>query len=157
MIEKNFVLYKLIDLNNIAVFTEGTSKIDEKLFFVYILNTKTGRILYKTKVSGVNRNLPINLLADDNSFLLAYTSTVTKKTEIKHIELFRKQLEKDFWPILTEKMWEKDRFLEEIDYNSKEDQFYVLEKNYGIDVNVKKMLAFDSLNDLTSKDIMLIT
>ena len=54
-------------------------------------------------------------------------------------------------------MWEKNRFLEEIDYNSKEDQFQVLEKNYGIDVKVKKMLAFDSLNDLTSKDIMLIT
>ena len=45
LIEKNFVLYKLIDLNNIAVSTEGVSQHNEKLFYIYILNTKTGRIL----------------------------------------------------------------------------------------------------------------
>lgn len=48
MIEKSFVLYKLIDLNNLAVLTEATNKTEESVsytHFIYIINLKIGRIL----------------------------------------------------------------------------------------------------------------
>lgn len=72
VVEKNFVLYKLIDLNNIALITEDTEK--EALYHVYVVNTKSGGILFITKIEEINKNKPINLLADDNSFFLTYTS-----------------------------------------------------------------------------------
>lgn len=74
-------------------------------YSIYIINTKSGRILKKIVSKDVSSLHSMNLIADDNSFFFSYVSKRTKKTEIKHIELFRRQLEKDFWQILTENMW----------------------------------------------------
>ena len=55
VIEKDFVLYKLIDLNNIALLTKDPNI---SVFFLYIINLKSGKILQSFSIANVDSRFP---------------------------------------------------------------------------------------------------
>lgn len=151
-IENANVLYKLVDPNNALLITQNGQNV-----FIYVINLKIGKVLSSftsTKISDISQ---LRTLVDDNSFFVSYFNPETLTPELFVIEIFRKRIEHDFFKIIKAEFSSKEKFLPQINYSNVEPEFVVLHKKYGLPVHVKRMKAFDSNVDLTSKNLLLIT
>ena len=72
------------------------------------------------------------------------------------MEVFRSRIEKDYFSIIQNNLWGSNTEMEVIDYDSDKKEFIVLSKLYGLDMNIKHIELFNSINDLTSKNLILI-
>ena len=69
----------------------------------YIINLKYGKVIANYQNNFISKNTKINLLVDDNSFILTYFNSENLQTEIWNIELFRTNVENKFLEIIKRK------------------------------------------------------
>jgi len=122
--EENKVIYKIVDSSNIAVLTKFPSKNpadrDNNIvnLNLYVVNTRSGRLLQQFTQSGVNANHDIAMTYDDNGIFISYFNNQQKFYELWVVEIFEEQIESSFvsminkFALQTQKNREVDYFNE---------------------------------------------
>jgi len=77
------ILYKYIDYNNFGLLTRIGSDL-----VIYIINSKSGKILYNNILKDVDLNKEINLVVDENAVFVSYFSTLNLGYEILAVEMY---------------------------------------------------------------------
>lgn len=80
------VLYKYLNPNLAAVFTEGSDPILKSFFTVYLIDTVTGLVIYSA--SHKRCKSPIKVVHSENWVVYSYYNEKSRRVEISSIELF---------------------------------------------------------------------
>jgi len=101
--EENKVIYKIVDSANVAVLTkfpslesDGSKQKNVVNLNVYVVNTRSGRVLQQFTQGGVNSDHQIALTYDDNGIFISYFNDNQKYYELWAIEVFEEQIESNF-------------------------------------------------------------
>ena len=93
------VLFKLVDHTNFALLTKDS---ENQLMNLYIVNAKTGKIIFQSFQKNVEFNLPINLVFDENTVVVSYFNPTSSIYEIWSIEAYHTKIEISFLRILED-------------------------------------------------------
>jgi hypothetical protein len=82
------VIFKHIDFTNLAMITKITDASSVNSLNLYIINGKTGRVLFNSYQLDVEFDLPITLAYDENSVIVSYFNQVNLIYEFWVVESF---------------------------------------------------------------------
>lgn len=160
--EENKVIYKIVDSSNIAILTKFPSKMPEDRannivnLNVYVVNTRSGRLLQQFTQSGVNANHNIAQTYDDNGIFISYFNNQQKFYELWVIEIFEEQIESSFISMINKfaLQTQKNR---EVDYFNENGNFVLQDQKFGLQVGIKSFKPVQTKAGLTRRNLIAIT
>jgi len=158
--EENKVIYKIVDSSNIAVLTKSAMTQSESPDIVnlnlYVINTRTGRILQQFTQNGVNSAHAIALTYDDNGIFISYFKDSSKYYELWVVELFEEQIESSFVTMINKFML-KTMTNKEVDYYNENGNFVLLDQKFGLPYGIKQFKPVQTKSGLTRRNLIAIT
>ncbi|CAD8050678.1 unnamed protein product [Paramecium sonneborni] len=144
------VIYKLIDQSNFAVLTSDGDKL--KLF---IINAKTGKIIFQSVQSEADFNQPINLVFDEHQVFVTYYNKAQMMFEIWTVEIYHAKVEVSFIKMLENYYFTKTPII--TNYYKADFEAFFLQQVYGYPLGIKYLGMSKTLKSLTKKNLLVIT
>ncbi|CAD8049437.1 unnamed protein product [Paramecium sonneborni] len=144
------VIYKLIDQSNFAVLTSDGDKL--KLF---IINAKTGKIIYQSVQSEADFSQPINLVFDEHQVFVTYYNKAQMMFEIWTVEIYHAKIEVSFIKMLENYYFTKTPII--TNYYKADFEAFFLQQVYGYPLGIKYLGMSKTLKSLTKKNLLIIT
>ncbi|CAD8133843.1 unnamed protein product [Paramecium octaurelia] len=144
------VIYKLIDHSNFAILTSDGDKL--KLF---IINAKTGKIIYQSVQSEADFNQPINLVFDEHQVFVTYYNKAQMMFEIWTVEIYHAKIEVSFIKMLENYYFTKTPII--TNYYKADFEAFFLQQVYGYPFGIKYLGMSRTQKSLTKKNLLIIT
>ncbi|CAD8149012.1 unnamed protein product [Paramecium pentaurelia] len=144
------VIFKLIDHTNFAILTT-----DEDSLKLYIVNAKTGKILFQGIQNEADLNQQINLVFDEHQVFVTYYNQAQMIFEIWTIEIYHMTIECSFIKMLEYYYFSQDPIIKnyyQTDYNA-----IFLQQVYGYPLGIRYLGISKTKNSLTKKNLLIIT
>ncbi|EGR33603.1 hypothetical protein IMG5_048200 [Ichthyophthirius multifiliis] len=152
------VILKHIDYNNIAVVTSSRSEIQNNIGNVnlYVINCKSGRVIYNQYQKNVDVSQPINVVFVENGIFVTYMNPSYSIFEIWAIEFYANKIENSFLRMLQNYYFQTSQY-EHFNYLKQNIQVVPLEQKYGFPLGIKKVDAVYTKLCITKRNLIVIT
>jgi hypothetical protein len=158
--EENKVIYKIVDSSNIAVLTKSAMHKSETPHIInlnlYVINTRTGRILQQFTQAGIDSSHAIALTYDDNGIFISYFKDSSKYYELWVVELFEEQIESSFVTMINKFMLKTVKN-KDVDYYNENGNFVLLDQKFGLAYGIKQFKPVQTKAGLTRRNLIAIT
>ncbi|CAD8212319.1 unnamed protein product [Paramecium octaurelia] len=144
------VIFKLIDQSNFAILTSDGDKL--KLF---IINAKTGKIIFQSVQSEADFTQPINLVFDEHQVFVTYYNKAQMMFEIWTVEIYHAKIEVSFIKMLENYYFTKTPII--TNYYKADFEAFFLQQVYGCPLGIKYLGMSRTLKSLTKKNLLIIT
>ncbi|CAD8052428.1 unnamed protein product [Paramecium sonneborni] len=144
------VIYKLIDHSNFAILTS-----DEDSLKLYILNAKTGKVIFQSVQNEADLEQPINLVFDEHQVFVTYYNQAQMMFEIWTTEIYHSRIEFSFINMLEDYYFSLNPII--TNYYQAESEIVFLQQIYGYPLGIKHLGISKSKKSLTKKNLLIIT